>query len=35
MIKFATEAAVTILRIDDSLKMAPRPEPKHPHDEED
>jgi len=35
MLKFATEAAITILRIDDSLKMAPKPEPKHPHEEED
>jgi len=35
MIKFATEAAITILRIDDAIVMEPRPEPKHPHDEEE
>lgn len=35
MLKFATEAAITILRIDDSLKMAPKPEPKHPHEEDE
>jgi T-complex protein 1 subunit alpha len=33
MIKFATEAAVTILRIDDAIKMNPRKPPKHPHEE--
>lgn len=32
MIKFATEAAVTILRIDDSIKMQPKQAPKDPHD---
>lgn len=31
-IKFATEAAITILRIDDMIKLNPKPEPKHPHD---
>jgi len=30
MIRFATEAAVTILRIDDSIKMSPKEKPKHP-----
>jgi len=30
-IKFATEAAVTILRIDDSIKMAPAQNPQDPH----
>jgi len=35
MIKFATEAAITILRIDDSLRMAPKQEPKHPHEEDE
>lgn len=34
MIRFATEAAVTILRIDDCIKNAPKVEPKHPHDDE-
>jgi len=32
MLQFATEAAVTILRIDDVIKMDPKPEPKHPRD---
>lgn len=31
-IKFATEAAVTILRIDDSITMNPKVDPKDPHD---
>jgi len=31
-IRFATEAAITILRIDDMIKLNPKPEPKHPHD---
>jgi len=31
-IQFATEAAVTILRIDDLTTINPKPEPKHPHD---
>merc|ERR1719461_925854 len=31
-IKFATEAAVTILRIDDSITMNPKADPKDPHD---
>jgi hypothetical protein len=30
MIRFATEAAVTILRIDDSIKMTPKENPKGP-----
>jgi len=30
-IKFATEAAVTILRIDDSITMNPKADPKDPH----
>jgi T-complex protein 1 subunit alpha len=30
-IRFATEAAITILRIDDMIKLNPKPEPKHPH----
>merc|ERR1719412_793226 len=30
-IKFACEAAVTILRIDDAITMAPKVEPKDPH----
>eukprot|EP01123_Difflugia_compressa_P008898 TRINITY_DN2805_c0_g1_i1.p1 TRINITY_DN2805_c0_g1~~TRINITY_DN2805_c0_g1_i1.p1 ORF type:complete len:244 (-),score=45.93 TRINITY_DN2805_c0_g1_i1:210-941(-) len=34
-IRFATEAAITILRIDDMIKLNPKPEPKHPHDMED
>lgn len=33
MIKFATEAAVQILRIDDSIKMNPKEDPKGPHDD--
>merc|ERR1712150_454079 len=33
MIKFATEAAVQILRIDDSIKMHPKEDPKGPHDD--
>lgn len=32
LIKFATEAAITILRIDDMIKLNPKPEPEHPHD---
>jgi len=28
-IQFATEAAITILRIDDMIKLAPRKEPSH------
>ena len=31
-IKFATEAAVTILRIDDSITMAAKNDPKGPND---
>jgi len=31
-IRFATEAAITIMRIDDMIKLNPKPEPKHPHD---
>jgi len=31
-IKFATEAAVTILRIDDAIQMNPKVDPKDPHD---
>jgi len=31
-IRFATEAAITIMRIDDMIKINPKPEPKHPHD---
>jgi len=30
-IRFAVEAAVTILRIDDSIKMSPKEDPKDPH----
>jgi len=30
-IKFATEAAITILRIDDSFKLNPKAEPRDPH----
>lgn len=33
MVRFATEAAVTILRIDDSIKMAPKADPQNPHDD--
>jgi len=34
MIRFAVEAAVTILRIDDSIKMNPKENPKAPvHDD--
>jgi len=32
LIKFATEAAITILRIDDMIKLNPKPEPKNPND---
>jgi len=32
-IRFATEAAITIMRIDDMIKLNPKPEPKHPHDQ--
>jgi T-complex protein 1 subunit alpha len=31
-IQFATEAAITILRIDDLIKIHPKPEQRHPHD---
>eukprot|EP00457_Paulinella_chromatophora_P005321 gb/GEZN01005338.1/.p1 GENE.gb/GEZN01005338.1/~~gb/GEZN01005338.1/.p1 ORF type:complete len:550 (-),score=126.72 gb/GEZN01005338.1/:106-1755(-) len=31
MLKFATEAAITILRIDDAIKMHPDPVPEDPH----
>ena len=31
MIRFATEAAITILRIDDSIKMFQAPDPQDPH----
>lgn len=38
-IQFATEAAMAILRIDDLIKLNPKPDPKHPpghdHDEDD
>jgi len=34
-IRFATEAAITILRIDDLIKLNPKAEPKGPHDDED
>lgn len=30
MIKFATEAAITILRIDDLVTLNPKQEPDHP-----
>jgi len=33
-IRFATEAAITILRIDDLIKLNPKADPKSPHDEE-
>lgn len=33
MIRFATEAAITILRIDDSIKMNPAEKPDRPHDD--
>jgi len=33
MIKFATEAAIQILRIDDSIIMTPKEDPKKPHDD--
>jgi len=33
-IRFATEAAITILRIDDLIRLNPKPDPKHPHDED-
>jgi len=32
-IQFATEAAITILRIDDVIKLNPDPEPQNPHDD--
>jgi len=32
-IQFATEAAITILRIDDHFKIQPKPETEHPEDE--
>jgi len=34
-IKFATEAAITILRIDDVIKLNPKADPKGPHDDEE
>jgi hypothetical protein len=34
MIRFATEAAVTLLRIDDSIKMAPANKPSGPVEDE-
>jgi len=34
-IQFATEAAITILRIDDLITINPEPKPKDPHEEED
>ncbi len=34
MIRFATEAAVTILRIDDSIKMSAKENPKGHHDDD-
>ena len=33
MLRFATEAAITILRIDDSIKMNPAEKPPGPHDD--
>jgi len=33
-IRFATEAAITIMRIDDMIKLNAKAEPKHPHDHE-
>eukprot|EP01083_Nonionella_stella_P051111 135730_1 len=33
-LRFATEAAITILRIDDSIKMNPKENPKNPHGDE-
>jgi len=33
-IKFATEAAITILRIDDLIKINARPDPKGPEEDE-
>ena len=30
-LKFATEAAITILRIDDMIKLAPEPKEDDPH----
>lgn len=32
-LKFATEAAITILRIDDMIKLAPEPKERDPHDD--
>lgn len=32
MIKFATEAAITILRIDDLIKLNPKQDPGHDDD---
>ncbi|GAB1606282.1 T-complex protein 1 subunit alpha-like [Argonauta hians] len=32
-LKFATEAAITILRIDDMIKLAPEPKDRDPHDD--
>lgn len=34
-IKFATEAAITILRIDDMIRLNPKAKPKDPHDDHD
>lgn len=34
-IRFATEAAITILRIDDMIRLNPKADPKHPHDHDD
>lgn len=34
-LKFATEAAITILRIDDMIKLNPDRKPGGPHDDED
>jgi len=33
-IRFATEAAITILRIDDLIRLNPKPDPRHPHDDD-
>lgn len=32
-LKFATEAAITILRIDDMIKLNPEPKERDPHDD--
>jgi len=34
-IRFATEAAITILRIDDLIRLNPKAEARHPHDDDD